>query len=212
MSRSGRPYAGAVGWLKAARPAELRRTTFAGRAFKWTFAAAIAVMGAIALTSPEKFSRPGSDTLATGWPAYLVAGLAALCLVPFVAARGRLLDHVHTIREPFSGAGERTEEREQITAALVECSGLQQTRFALARIWAPAALTVLGGVFTFASAYFVIDAVISRFEVGWQQGALFAANAALALVCFALVAGRLSTLGVAAAAYRDATIGGAEID
>ncbi|CAN5763018.1 hypothetical protein BH18ACT15_BH18ACT15_12790 [soil metagenome] len=198
-------YGDAVGWIKASRPARGDRLAFARRAFGWTFGAGLVLLGAIAFLEPDQFGQPGSNTLRSGWPAWVLAALVLLAALPYLLRLGRLNHALDMLRESFRSPREGDGVHDGVAAALEDCPPSQQNRFALGWIWGPAALALAGTTFSFATAYFVIDALLSRFLVGWEQGALLGANLLLALVCFVLGARRLSTWRLALAGYRTAT-------
>jgi len=59
--------------------------------------------------------------------------------------------------------------------------------------------------FAFSAAYFVIDGILARAQLGPGQWLMLAANFLLGAIAFRLGALRLSTWRIAASAYRDAT-------
>lgn len=198
-------YRDAVGWIKASRPARGDTLALARSSFGWTFGAGLILLGAIAFLEPDQFGQPGSNTLQSGWPAWVLGALVLLAALPYARRLGQLSRALDILREPFRAPREGNEAQDGAAAALEECPPSQQTRFALGWIWGPAALAVAGTTLSFATAYFIIDALLSRFLVGWEQGALLGANFVLSLLCFASGARRFSTWRLALGSYRTAT-------
>ena len=198
-------YQDAVGWIKSSRVAHGDTPGFTRRAFGLTFGAGLVLLGAIAFLEPDQFGQPGSNTLRSGWPAWVLGAVVVVAALPFVRRLGRLSGALDMLRDPWRTVGDGEEAHDGAAAALEECPASQQTRFALTWIWGPAALAVAGTTFSFATAYFVIDALLSRFLVGWGQAALLGANFLLSLFCFALGTRRLRTWRLALASYRTAT-------
>jgi hypothetical protein len=65
----------------------------------------------------------------------------------------------------------------------------------------------LGAAATLASAYFVVDAILARFEVGWQQPVFAAVYLGIAWGAFRASAGRLAVWPLSVSAHRAATVG-----
>jgi hypothetical protein len=60
----------------------------------------------------------------------------------------------------------------------------------------------IAGAFAFSTAYFAVDAILARFEVGWQQPLLGVVDAAIAFVLFLACAPRGGRVPLAYRAYR----------
>lgn len=206
MLEARRAYKEAVGWIRAARPRRIDVGRFAGRAFGGSLCAGLVVLGALGLVAPGSFGGPAVGTVAgRGWPALALAGLVAVCLLIALAGRRHLGWLAARIREPFVRPLRENPSFEGAAAALAACPDPLRTRFALSWVWMPAGLAVAGVTFAFSAAYFVVDAVLSRGQIGWGGGLLLAVNAALGLLAFRVGAVRLATWRVAAGAYREVT-------
>ena len=92
---------------------------------------------------------------------------------------------------------------EPAVEALHSCPAAFRTRFTLGWVWGPAAAVVAAGFFLASTAYFIVDAVLARLQVGWQQPGLAAANALLAFVILRAVAVRLATWRLALSVHRE---------
>lgn len=193
--------------MKTTRSGRARRARFARKSFGWAFSVGIVVLGLIALLDPADFGRPSTNTLRTGWPAAAVGALVVAGLALFALTHKRMRASFDTVREPFRRPLDGSEAYEGASAALEDCPQSLQTRFAFGWVWGPGALAVAGTTFAWAAAFFILDALLSRLTVGWQQGAFFGADIVLSLLCFALGAGRLRTWKLAVSVYRNATIG-----
>ena len=204
---SRRAYRDTVKWVRSARPRRFGRSRYAERALGATIAAAVPILGLIALASPASFASPASNTLRSGWPLYvLLAVLGASFLYLFSR-----LSHIRwafaRLREPFVRAPQGDERYEGAADALAACPAPFRTRFALWWVWGPAVVALLGVTAGFSATYFLIDAILARFNVGWEHPVLAIANLVLSFVLFALVSGRLATWRLAVAVHRSVTVG-----
>jgi hypothetical protein len=204
---AGRAYATAKRFTRAARPRRIARGEFARRTFFANFIAGLGVLGAIGLVAPSQFGQPGARTLHTGWPSLLLIVLVACCVLAAVMRRAELSWLFARAREPF--VRPLTEERgfEEAVAALESCPVPLRTRFAVSWVWAPVVWLVVGATFAFSSAYFVVDAILARGRVGWAQPIYCVVFAALSLIVFASVAGRLATWRFATSVHKEASTG-----
>lgn len=202
-----RAFSDAKKWLRAGRPRRIERNRFAWRAFGATFVAGLTVLGLISLVAPNNFGNPGSSTIGSGWPLYVIIGLIALCALYALIRREHVRWLLNRFREPFARRLDRNPGFEGAADALAECPGPYKTRFAAVYIWAPAALAVLGATFSFSAAYFVVDAVLARFAIGWEQAVYAAAFTVASVIVFALAAGRLATWRLAVSVYKEVTTG-----
>lgn len=185
--------------MRSARPRRIG-WGFARRAFFRSFLAGAGLLALIGIVAPSQFGLPGRNTLRTGWP-------LAVLLIVIAAVAGYALLHrdgitaaLRRAKEPYVRPLREHEAHEGTVNALDSCPTPFQTRFAAAWLWAPIALAVIGGALAFSSAYFVIDAVLSRFAIGWEQPALALANALSSVVVFRVAAPRFSTWRLAASA------------
>ncbi|HVM34948.1 MAG TPA: hypothetical protein VM784_06350 [Actinomycetota bacterium] len=206
MIEARRAYADATGWIRAARPRRIEAGRFAARAFWGSFAAGVLVLGAVGLVAPATFGEPGVGTAAgRGLPALVLAGVVVAALAVGLSQGRRLIWVARRIREPFVRPLEEYESFEGAAGALAACPDALRARFAFGWVWGPAAVAVAGGTFAFSAAYFVVDAILARAQLGPGQWLMLAANFLLGAIAFRLGALRLSTWRIAASAYRDAT-------
>lgn len=124
-----------------------------------------------------------------------------------VRSRGAHAWLVRKAREPFRRPLEGDPAFAGAAHALGAAPAPLKTRFAVGWIWVPAgaALVALAGCLS--TAYFVVDAVLARFEVGWQQPVLAGANLLLAWIVLRAAAGRLAVWPLAVSVHREATTG-----
>ena len=204
---AGRAYSDAVKWLKTARPRRFSRLRYAERAVGATVAGAVPLLTLIALGSPSSFGSRGSNTLQSGWPMYVLLGLLALSLVYLFAHMARIRWSLARTREPFVREPRGDVRYENAADNLAACPAPLKTRFAVQWIWGPLVIAVLAIMAGFAATYFLIDAIVARFSVGWYHPVYAAANIVVSLVLFALVSGRLITWRLAVAVHRSVTVG-----
>lgn len=202
-----RAYSDAVKWVKSARPRRFSRLGYAERAVGASVAGALPLLATIGLVSPASFASPASNTLRSGWPLYAILGLLAVSLLYLAARFKRIRWAVARLRAPFLQPPEGDPRYEGAADALAACPGALRTRFALWWIWGPAALASLGIIAAVSATYFLIDAVLARFNVGWENAVLAGANLVLSFWFFALGAGRLVTWRLAFAVHRSVTVG-----
>ncbi len=205
--KAQRSYAEAGRWMRAARPGRIHRLRFARRSLGRGLVMGTALMGLIGLAAPSRFASVGSRTLGTGWPSLVVIGLIALCALYAIVRREHIRSAIDRGREPFLRPLSNISGFDGAADALAACPDAFKTRFAIGWIWRPLALFGLGIVCTFSTAYFVIDAALARFRVGWGQPAYAAGFLVLGLVVFALSAVKLSTWRLAVSVYKEVTSG-----
>lgn len=164
--------------------------------------AGIPILCVIALLSPTSFGAPGSNTLRSGWPLYLLLGLLAASLLMLIARARHVKWAIQRIREPFVRSFAGDPRFEGAADALAECPAPLRTRFALGWVWGPTAVAVVGVVGAWGCAYFLIDAVMARFEVGLGHPIFAAVNGAVGLFAFRLGAARLQTWRLAVSVHR----------
>jgi hypothetical protein len=131
--------------------------------------------------------------------------LVVLCLGLLIAHRDRIGEMLARAREPFVRPLEGDDAFEGASAALSDAPAPMQSRFAFSYLWLPAIGFVIGMMLCFSTAYFAIDAVLARFQVGWEQPFLGVVNLAAAFLALRVAAARLVTWPLALSAYRDAT-------
>ena len=202
-----RAYSDAIRWIKAARPRRLEGWRFAWRAYAGCFAGGSALLGVIALIAPSEFGQVGTSTADAGLPALVIACLAGAVALLAFARRKHLWWLMTRIREPL--VTPLTDERgyEEASDALASCPSAFQTRFAVTRVWGPAALVVLGATCAFSTAYFLLDAILSGGRVGWGQPAYAGAFLALGVIVFRLAAPSLATWRLAASVHKTTSTG-----
>lgn len=201
-----RAYRDAAGWIKAARPPGVSRTGFAARRLLGSFMAGVVVMGVLSLADPGAFGQTG-PAYSLGWGGWVVVALTAAALGDAYLRRRKLAETARRLREPLLRPLDDHPEFEGACGALAACDPAFVTRFGLAWVWAPAAAFVVGALFSFSDAYFLVDSLLARFEVGWGTGVLAAVDLGIALACFGLAARRLSTIRLAASVHKHATTG-----
>ena len=206
MTTRLRAYSDAVKWVRSAAPRP-KSGRVAKRAFAGTFAAAVPLIALIGLVSPGRFGSPGANTFRSGWPLYVLLGIIALGGLYVGTHAARIRWSIARLREPFVRPFTGDPRFEGAADALATCPPALRTRFGIAWVWVPAAVTVLGGMFSFAAAYFVVDAVLARFKIGWQQPATAAASAVIAYLLFRSVARRLLTWRLAVSVHKSVTTG-----
>lgn len=161
----------------------------------------------IALLSPSSFGSPASNTLRSGWPLYVLLGILALSLAYLFGRRARIRWSLARVREPFVRAPEGQAHYENAADNLAACPGPLKTRFALQWVWGPVIVALLAVMAGFSGTYFLIDAILARFNVDWGHPVLAAGNLVLSVVLFALVSRRLATWRLATAVHRSVTVG-----
>ena len=201
---AGRAYQDLIRWIKEARPRTLVAWRLARRLFGTSVLGSAVLLGAIGLFTPARFGSPGSRP--RGGPEWwALAGLVAVCLVLLLLRRSNMRSGVTRLRETFGDTLQEHPSFEPAVSALDSCPAALQTRFALGWVWGPLAAGTLAVIFGTSSVYFVIDAILARFSIGWQQLLLAAVNAALSLIVFRLAAKRLSVWRLSYSVHRSVT-------
>ncbi len=188
-------------------PRGRERATIATRAFTACLGGSFLLLCVIGLLSPARFGAQGSRAFGSGWPDLILVTGAGACAAWVVARRRSLAWVVARAREPWHRALEEDPAFPGASGALAACRGPLRARFAAGWIWAPAGAAVVAGASSLAAAYFVVDAVLARFEVGWQQPVFGALYLAVAWVVLRAAAGRLAVWPLAVSAHRAATVG-----
>lgn len=206
VTSGGEAYGDATNWLKSSRR-RFNRMRYARKGFGAAFLTGLIVTGTIGVLSPAAFGSTGSRTLRTGWPSWLLLGLIGMSLIYAATKWSYVRWALRRVRDPFVRPPEGDPRYEGAADALAECPAPYRTRFAMWWIWGPALLALLGSMCAFSVAYFVVDAVLARFEVGWESPLLAGINLVLGLILFRLAATRLSTWQMAVAVHRSVTQG-----
>ena len=204
---SEKAYSDAKKWLRTARPRRIERNRFAWRSFAGFGLAGLVVLGIISLLAPNNFGAPGTNTLGTGWPLMLVLGLIAGSLLYALLRRQRLTWLFIRVREPYRRPMNDHPSFDGAADALAECPAPYRTRFAINYVWIPIGLVILGATFAFSVAYFVIDAVVARFQIGWGKPLYAAVFVVLSVLMFGVAAGRLSTWRLATSVLKEVNTG-----
>jgi hypothetical protein len=188
-------------------PPSRERAALASRTLGGLLTGGIGFLALVAMASPARFGVQGGRAFGSGWPVLVLAAVALGCAA-WVFARGRRLAWlVAAAREPFRRPLEEDPAYAGLSGALAACRGPLKTRFALGWIWGPAVAGLVAAAACLSAAYFLVDAVLARFEVGWQQPVLAAADLTVAWVLLRIVAGRLAVWPLAVAGHRAATVG-----
>lgn len=187
--------------MKRARPPGLDPWRLTRRVFRFTFAASFILLGSIGVASPARFGSPGMKPMGSiQW--WALAGLLALFVAAAAARRSKVKRTVDLLAEPIRRPLSYLTSYEPAVGALDSCPAPFRTRFTLGWVWGPAAAVVAAGFFLASTAYFIVDAVLARLQIGWQQPVLAAANALLAFVVLRLAARRLATWRLALSVHR----------
>lgn len=198
-----RAYSDAVRWMKDARPRGSRSGRLALKLFAALYVGALLLLGSIGLVRPSRFGAPTSRPMRSAeW-----AALALLVVVLGIYAllrRGDIRSSMDRSLEPFRRPIDHP-SHDPATNALESCPAAFRTRFAMGWVWGPAAAFLLAALLAAASAYFVIDAILAGFAIGWQQLALAVIQAVLSLVVLRAAAKRLATWRLALSVHRSVT-------
>ena len=202
-----RSYTSAVRATRSSRPPGFGRARFARTAVGACFVAGTGVLSLIGIVAPSRFGQPGADTLRSGWPlAALVALVAITSAVAFLRIT-RLVWAVRRIAEPYQRPLEELPEFDEVAEALATSPAPLRTPYAISFVWGPALAAIIGTTFAFSTAYFVVDAVLGRFQVGWAHPIYAVAFAALSWFVFLIAGGRLATWRLAASVHKEVTSG-----
>ncbi len=202
-----RAYSDAAAWMRSRLPSRAGRASFAAGALTACLVDSVLLLAIVGLVSPARFGAQGSRAFGSGWPTAALIGLAAACGLWVFARRKTHRWVVARIKEPFRRPLEEDPAFAGASGALAAAPAPLRTRFALAWIWAPAAAAAVAATACLSAAYFLVDAVLARFEVGWQQPVLAAADLIVGWALLRIAAGRLALWPLAVAVHRDATTG-----
>ncbi|MGH2808920.1 MAG: hypothetical protein ACRDKT_16775 [Actinomycetota bacterium] len=191
-------YSDAVGWLKAAPLRARGRGSWAGRALDLSVFAGLVLLGLIGLLSPSSYGNPGSAPLRTGWPWFLLLGVVGACVL-ILALRARRL---RAFWRELKYGDPAADEAVDAAAATLERSPSAQTRFVMSWVWGPITVMAIAVAFAFSTAYFAVDAILARFQIGWQQPLLGIIDAVIAYFLFLACAPRGARVPIAYRIYR----------
>jgi hypothetical protein len=202
-----RAYVAVKRATRSARPRRVARLRFARRAFAATFVAGVGVLGIIGLLAPSNFGQPGAKTLGSGWPSILLVALVGGVAASALVAHRHLLWLARRVREPLLRPLEEHPAFAEAADALASCPAPLRLRWSLGWVWGPVAWAVVAGTLAWSSAYFVVDAVLARFRVGWGQPLYALVFAGASVLVFATLAGRLATWRFAMSVHKEVTTG-----
>ncbi|HEX2196633.1 MAG TPA: hypothetical protein VHJ76_06880 [Actinomycetota bacterium] len=200
-------YGDAVAWMRSRLPTARERARLAGAALTAFLVDGLLLMAAIGLLAPARFGSQGSRAFGSTQRTVVLLAVAGACGLWFAASLRAHRWAAAKVREPFRRPLEEDPAFAGAAAALGAARSPLKTRFLVGWIWVPA-LAVLGALAaSLTTAYFLVDAVIARFEVGWQQPVLAAANLVVGWALLRAAAGRLAVWPLAVSVHRDATTG-----
>lgn len=207
MPSSGRPYHDALAWMRSRVPSRRARSAIASGALAAALVDGTLLMSAIGLVSPASFGVAGGRAFGSTTRTLSLAAIAAACAVWFVM---RLRTHrwvVARAREPFRRPLEEDPAFAGAAGRLEAARSPLKTRFATGWIWMPALAALGAAAAALTTAYFLVDAVIARGEVGWQQPVFAGVNLVVAWLLLRIAAGRLAVWPLAVSVHREATTG-----
>jgi hypothetical protein len=200
-------YSDATAWMRSRVPPRRERVALATAALVAALVDGVLLMSVIGLLSPASFGVSGGRAFGSGTRTLALLGLAGLCGL-WLARRFRAHRWVVAkAREPFRRPLEEDPAFAGASGALGASAGPSRTLFALRWVWLPAVGVLLAITGALTTAYFLVDAVIARFEIGWQQPVLAAANLVVAWVVLRVSAGRIAVWPLAVSVHREATTG-----
>jgi hypothetical protein len=207
-------YSDAVKWTKLGRPRSLNRATFAGRCWQNSFIAGVIVLGIIGFLSPSTYgqtrgfsSRGQIGALGLGWPGLVLVGMVALGLLYALLQRDGIRWTVVRVIDPWRRPLDEDPNYEGAVGALGASSDANRTRYLWRFVYKPLVLGVLATFFAFSSAYFLVDATLAQFDVGWQQPVLGVINSIISVVLWRLAAVGLSTYRLATSVHKTVSTG-----
>jgi hypothetical protein len=192
----------------------LNRATFAGRCWQNSFIAGVIVLGIIGFLSPSTYgqtrgfsSRGQIGALGLGWPGLVLVGMIALGLLYALLQRDGIRWTVVRVIDPWRRPLDEDPNYEGAVGALGESSDANRTRYLWRFVYKPLVLAVLATFFAFSSAYFLVDATLAQFDVGWQQPVLGVINSIISVVLWRLAAVGLSTYRLATSVHKTVSTG-----
>jgi hypothetical protein len=164
-------------------------------------------MGAIGLLSPASFGVVTGRTALNDWPPAVVTVLVVACVIYGLVHRDQIRSVLERFRDPYLRPLREHPGFEGAADALASCPRPYQARFALVFVYRPLAMGFAAFVCALSTAYFVIDAVLARFLVGFMQPLYALVFWCLSLLLFYLAAPKLSTWRIAASVHKEVTSG-----
>ena len=204
---STRAYSDLVRWMRSARPPGMDLWLRSRRHFTSSLIAGIVVLGLIGLLDPSSFGAQKA-AFARGWPTTLLAGLLTLSAVLLATRFGRIRRAAMRTVEPWFQPLYESPAWPGASGALAACPAGSRTRFALGWVWGPVILVVVACTFSWSTAYFVIDAILSGGRIGWGQPLYALGFAFLSLGTWRLAEVRLATWRLAASIHREVSQAG----
>jgi hypothetical protein len=193
--------------MRSRVPSPSTRAGFATAALTAALVDGVLLMSCIGLVSPASFGVSGGRAFGSASRALSLAAIAAACAI-WVALRIRTHRWVVArAREPFRRPLDDDPGFAGAAGALDAARAPLKTRFAVGWIWLPAVAALGAGGASLTTAYFLVDAVIARFQIAWQQPAFAAVNLAVAWALLRIAAGRLAVWPLAVSVHREATTG-----
>jgi hypothetical protein len=176
-----RAYKDAVRWTVAER-GRIPTPVIARRLLAALFCSGMVVLGLIGLSSPSTFESPRS-----GWQWWALLAAVILAAAELAIRWRRWL-------APILHKTSSHDAVEAAASALESCPVAYRTRYSMGWVWGPAGAGVLAAIFAFSSAYFIVDAILARGNIGPEQALLCVAQLIIALVILWLAATRLTTM------------------
>lgn len=207
MSTSRRGYRDAVSWIRSRVPTRSTQRGVATGALTAALLDGLLLMSLIGLFSPASFGVSGGRAFGSTSRTIALVVIAAGCGV-WLALRLRTHRWVLArAREPFRRPLEEDPAFAGASGALYTAGPSLKTRFALGWIWLPAIAVLGAGAASLTTTYFLVDAVIARFQIGWQQPVFAGVALVVAWALLRAVAGRLVVWPLAVSVHREATTG-----
>lgn len=207
MSTSRRGYRDAVKWMKSRVPSRRTQTAVASAALTAALIDGTLLMSLIGLLSPESFGVSGGRAFGSTSRTITLVAIAGACAA-WLALRMRTHRWVLArAREPFRRPLEEDPAFAGAVGALDGAGPSLKTRFAVGWIWLPGIAVLGAGAASLTTTYFLVDAVIARGQIGWQQPVFAGVALVVAWALLRAVAGRLLVWPLAVSVHREATTG-----
>lgn len=188
--------------MKRARPPGLNPWHLTRRVLRFAGSVSFISLGLIGVSGPDRFGSPGMEPMGSlQW--WALAGVVGVFLAVAAARWAKVKRVLGLLVEPMRRPLGDLPSFEPAVAALLSCPAAFRTRFTLGWVWGPAAAVVAASFFLASSAYFIVDAILARLQVGWQQPLLAAVNALIAFALVRAVARRLATWRLALSVHRE---------
>jgi hypothetical protein len=193
--------------MRSRVPPGRQRAALATGALTAALVDGLLLMSVVGLVSPASFGVSGGRAFGSTSRTVALAAIAAACALWFAL---RLPTHrwvVARAREPFHRPLEDDPAFAGAAGALDAARAPLKTRFAAGWIWLPALAALGATAASLTTAYFLVDAVIARLQIGWQQPVFAAVNLVVAWVLLRAAAARLAVWPLAVSVHREATTG-----